>query len=652
MIWLQYLIFGAGLGAMFSLLAAGIVLVYRASGVLNFAHASIGVFATYVNFELLERFEWMPVGVALVIALATGALSAALVQRLVFAPLRAASQVTKLLVSFGVAGVFQGLIGLLWSRLGTPSLNRPLFPIQESIPLAGIRIPHQRVALIAAGVIVTVGLTWLVQRTEFGMKMRALAQNPLAARLAGIDERRIESTTWAISGATAALAGVMLIPFGVLNPLSLMGFQLKALAVALVGGFVSLPAALIGGLGLGTAQELLGGAPSPFNGLAGALSGALVVVLLLARVERFFVSEHEARAIEGEARAFGAGRGTVAIGTARTWAIAFGVVAVVALAVSGFWAFVIARTLVYALLGLSLVVLTGWSGQVSLMPGTFAGVGAALAWVLGAKLGFPFLLVLPLAALGTVPVVAFVGFVALRLRPLYLAVATIALAGLFEETLFRQDWFANGGRPMTVVRPGVLEGDRAFALAVIAVVAALFVFTALIGRSRTGRALWMVRDNAPAAAAAGVNPVKYGLSAFGLSALYAGTAGVLFAYLLETFSSAAFGFLILSLAAFGLSVVGGIRSPIGPAIGAFGFVFLTEVFRSSGSVSDWSTVALGVGLVVVLARDPDGIVGLASRVGSRLRRGGASSGSAATEPVIDLAEAEAADAALTGARHD
>ena len=613
MIWFQHLVFGVGLGAMFALLAAGIVLVYRASGVLNFAHASIGVLAVYVNFELLERYEWMPVGVALLVALAVGAATGVLVQRLVFAPLREASQVTKLLVSFGVAGAIQGVIGLVWSRLGTPSLDRPLFPIQRSFPLAGVRVPYQRLALLLIGVAVTLALTWLVQRTEFGVKVRALAQNPLAARLSGIDDRRVEAGTWALAGASAALAGVMVIPFGVLNPLSLMGFQLKALAVALVGGFVSLPAALLGGIGLGTAQELLAGAPAPINGLSGALAAALVVVLLMIRVERFFVSDQEAKAIEGEERSFSAGLGSVAMGSARSWLIAFAVVAFIGVAVSGFWAFVIARTLVYALLGLSLVVLTGWTGQVSLMPGTFAGVGAALAWVLGTKLGFPFLLVLPLAALATVPICAVVGLVALRLRPLYLAVATIALAGLFEETLFRQDWFANGGRPMTVVRPSFLEGDHAFAIATTAVVAVLFAFTAVLGQTRTGRALWMVRDNARAAAAGGVNPTKYRLLGFGISAVYAGVAGVLFAYLLQTFSSAAFAFLVLSLAAFGLAVVGGIRSPIGPAIGAFGFVFLTEVFRSSGSVSDWSSIALGVGLVVVLARNPDGIVGLVSR---------------------------------------
>jgi branched-chain amino acid transport system permease protein len=264
---------------------------------------------------------------------------------------------------------------------------------------------------------------------------------------------------------------------------------------------------------------------------------------------------------------------------------------------------------VYALLGLSLVVLTGWSGQVSLMPGTFAGVGACLAWVLGARYGYPMPLVLPLAAVATVPICALVAVVALRLRPLYVAVATIAIAGLFEDTLFRQDWFANGGKAMTVVRPHLLHGDRAFAIGVLALATAIFSFVAAVGRAHTGRAFWMTRDNARAAAAGGVNPVKYGLLAFSLSAAIAGFAGALFAYLLGTFNTETFGFLILSLAAFGLVTVGGIRSPLGAAVGAFLFVYVTEVFRSAGSVSDWTSVAVGAGIILVLALAPDGLVG-------------------------------------------
>jgi len=622
-VWVQYLIFGLGLGAMFSLLAAGIVLVYRATGVLNFAHASMGVAATYVNFELLERFAWMPVGVALVLSLVAGALIGLAVRRLAFAPVARASQVTKLLVSFGVAGVIQGLIGLVWARLGPPrTFGKSLLPLNRGLDVVGIRVSYQRLAMLGCGIALTVGLTWLLRRTELGVRIRALAQNPTAARLAGVDERRVERVVWATAGASAALAGVLLSPLATLNPLALMGFQLKALAAALVGGFASLPAALAGGLGLGAAQEVLGGAPPPLNGLSGVLATALVLTLLLLRVERFFVSDQEARAVAGDGAAIQTGTGAVPLGTPRGWLVGFALAAGVSLTFSGFWAFVSAHTLVYALLGLSLVVLTGWTGQVSLMPGTFAGVGAMLAWVLSAKLGYPFLLAFPLAALGTVPVCAVAGFAAMRLRPLYLAVATIALAGLFEETLFQQEWFAHGGRAVSVVRPGLLEGDHAFALFSIAVVGSLYAFTAAFGRTRTGRALRMVRDNPDAAAASGVNPVKYRLVAFAVSAFYAGVAGALFAYLLQTFSSAAFLFLVLSLAAFGLTVVGGVRSPFGPLIGAFAFVFLTEVFRGSGTVSDWSTVALGAGIVLVMAKDPDGIVGLLRRIPLPGRRSG------------------------------
>jgi ABC-type branched-subunit amino acid transport system permease subunit len=441
----------------------------------------------------------------------------------------------------------------------------------------------------------------------------------MAARLAGIDDRRIEMRTWALAGATAAVAGVLVVPFGALNPLALSGFQLKALAAALVGGFASVPAVLVGGLGLGVVQELLVGAPAPFNGMRAVLASVLVLVLLLVRVERFFVSALEARAVEGDERLAPVTGLPPALGTPRRWGVAFAVAGVATLVLSDFWAFVATNTLVFAILGLSLVVLTGWSGQVSLMPGTFAGVGACLAWVLGTKLGYPFALTVPLAALGTVPVCALVGYAALRLRPLYLAIGTVAMAGLFEETLFRQEWFANGGRAMRVARPDFVAGDHAYALLVVAIAGVVFAATAALGRARTGRALRMVRDNDLAASAGGANPVKYRLLAFAISAAYAGLAGALLAFLLGSFSTAAFSFLVLSLSVFGLAIVGGIRSPIGAAAGAFAFVYLTEVFRSSGTVSDWTSVLVGAGMIAVLALSPDGLVGLGQRFLRRSR---------------------------------
>ncbi len=111
--------------------------------------------------------------------------------------------------------------------------------------------------------------------------------------------------------------------------------------------------------------------------------------------------------------------------------------------------------------------------------------------------------------------------------------------------------------------------------------------------------------------------MKYGLLAFSMSAAIAGFAGALFAYLLGTFNTETFGFLILSLAAFGLVTVGGIRSPLGAAVGAFLFVYVTEVFRAAGSVSDWTSVAVGAGIILVLALAPDGLVGAGQWVARR-----------------------------------
>jgi len=617
----QEAILGAALGAVFALLGAGIVLVYRATGVLNFAHASMAMAAGFVNFELIERFDAMPVGVAAVISVLFGAALGVVLHRAVFIRLEGASAVTKVIVSIGVAGILQGIVGWVFTHLGTPTtFGRSLFPVSDGVSVAGAVVPWQRVAVIVMAAGATAGLALLVSRTELGIRIRALAQNPMAARLAGIDDRRVRDLVWGLSGASAALVGVLQMPFGVVSTLTFQGFQLKAFAAALLGGFASLPATLIGGLGLGVVGEIVAGLPDPIGGFAPAIAPLLVLVLLLMRVERFFVSDLEAKAVEGDGRVIGRGLRDPIIGTPRTWWAGAAAVAVATLALSGFWTFVTTRTVIYALLALSLVVLTGWSGQVSLMPGTFAGVGASLTWVLATTLGLPMVLVIPLAGLATIPVCAVVAVAALRLRPLYLAVGTLALAALFEETLFVSSWFANEGRALLVPRPEAIAGDRIFAAVVMLTAGACFAFVAGLARTRTGRALRSVRDNPAAAAAAGLNPVKYRLVAFVLSAFLAGISGSLLAYLLGTFSTELFSFLVLSLTAFGIAAVGGLSSPLGAVIGAFLLVWLTEVFRTSGSINDLTSVGVGVGIVVVMTTSPDGLAGLAARLRDRGRR--------------------------------
>jgi len=618
MLWVQYAIFGLGVGAVFALLAAGIVLVYRATGVLNLAHASIGVLAGFINFTLLNHIPGITVGGALAIALASGALLGIASHWLVFRLVATAPPVVKLMTSFGLAGVVQGAIGLVWSHVATPTTyGHTLLPLNHGLELAGVRIPDQRLAVIALGAATTLALALLVKRTSFGIRLRALAQNPLAARLGGVDDRVIQTAVWAIAGATSALAAVLLLPFGPMNALALSGTQIQAFAAALVGGFVSLPAALIGGLGLGIAEQELTGAPAPYDAFGTALGTVLILVLLLLRIERRFVSDQEARAIEGDGRLFGRGVRLPLSGSPAGWLMGTVLLIVATIPMSGFWAFVTARATLYALLGLSLVVLTGWAGQVSLMPGTFAGVGACLAWVFGAKLGFALPLAVPLAALGTIPVCAVAGIAALRLPALYLAVATLALAQTFDETLFHTQWLANGGARMVALRPSWLAGDHVFGAFVIAVAGVVFAFTAGFARSRTGRALRTVRDNSRAAAAAGINPVKYRLLAFVFSAFTAGLMGALLAYTIGAYTSDEFSFFVLSLSAFGLAMVGGIRSPLGAVVGAFALIAGTEPLRNLATLDDWVTVSIGVGIVLVMVRNPDGLVGAAQKLVQR-----------------------------------
>jgi branched-chain amino acid transport system permease protein len=247
------------------------------------------------------------------------------------------------------------------------------------------------------------------------------------------------------------------------------------------------------------------------------------------------------------------------------------------------WNDVLALALIYALMGLSVVVLTGFVGQLSLMPATFVGIGAFTSGRLVTSLDTPFWGAAPLAALLVVPVALVIGMIALRLKGLYLAIMTLVFANVIEEFLFTREWFIGKEGVVDAPRPhlgGVdFSGDKAYYFLVFVFVALVLLIVHNLSRSRTARAFYAVRDNEDAAQAWGINVAKYKLLAFALSGLIAGFAGALFGHWLESVSPGGqrpqFG-LEFSLTIVFFTIVGGVRSIWGPVIGATAWVVLVR----------------------------------------------------------------------------
>jgi len=284
---------GVFLGAIFALLGIGVVLIYKSSGVLNFAHGSMAMFCTYIYFQMDSWFH-LPVIVSLLIAVACGVVLGAATYLGIFRRMRNAGLLAKVIGALAVAGFLQGAAAFLWRNAS--QVRPPQQFSQRVVHLGSVGLDWQHIGTILITIAAGIGVIALVKYTTFGVALRATAQNRLAAKLLGVKEDRVAALAWGIGGGLAALAGVLIIPTSALTVYSMTGYMVRGFVAAVVGGFVSLPAALIGGFGLGVAQESL--LATSVQSLSSVFAGLAIVVLLLLRVERFFALEQELRALE------------------------------------------------------------------------------------------------------------------------------------------------------------------------------------------------------------------------------------------------------------------------------------------------------------------------------------------------------------------
>jgi branched-chain amino acid transport system permease protein len=276
-------------------------------------------------------------------------------------------------------------------------------------------------------------------------------------------------------------------------------------------------------------------------------------------------------------------------------------------------------------MGLSVVVLTGFVGQLSLMPATFVGIGAFASARLVSDFATPFWGAAPLAALLVVPVALAIGMVALRLRGLYLAIMTLVFANVVEEFLFKQTWFIGSAGSVAAPRPSLagidFGSDKAYYVLVCGALGLILLLISNLSRSRTARACYAVRDNEDAAQAWGINVAKYKLLAFALSGLIAGFAGALYGHWLEQVSAGGqrplFG-LEFSLTIVFFTIVGGVRSIWGPVLGATMWVVLvSRLLAGSPNGANISLSIFGAVVLLTMMYRPAGLIAWA---GDALRR--------------------------------
>ncbi len=619
MTYVNAAIIGVLTGGAYALVAVSITLMFRSTGVLSFAHAAFASVAAYVYADLAGAKEW-PKPLAALIALVLTIAYGLAVERLAIRPVRNGNATTKLIATLGVMAFTIGLLLLIY---GFEPTSAPLLLPDKLIRIGSLGITLQQLAVLIVAAVLAAALGWFLRASRFGTAVRAVAQNSDSARLMGVSLAQVARFNWALGAALAGLTGILVAPLAPVTTVTFTLLLAKALTATLFGGLMSLPLVFFGGLAVGVAESL---SIIRFSAPGSRELVTLVIVVALlvfrknwasdevgvaadvATASRFNLSERF-KPVTSMAR-----RAWATIGPLR-FPIAIAVIAVClyAPATSNYWGFVGARALFYVLEALSLVLLVGWGGQVSLMHGAYVGIGAFTTAYFVETHGLPLEVALLLGGVSGMVLGALVGLPALRLSGLQFAIASLAFSGAATEWLYRRPEF-----PKLLPR-GQLFGldifkDSNLFIAMIPITAVVYLLVWNMRRSSFGPLLLSSRDAPQTVAHFGADPKRTRMSAFLVASFIASLGGGLYGVLLTGFQPFDFS-LMLSISLLLYAVVGGVESLAGPLIAGFFFGVVPQLIqgRSGTSASAWPDVLSGIAVIVLIGVRPAGLASLFKR---------------------------------------
>jgi sulfate-transporting ATPase len=664
---LQFALIGLGTGAIYALAAQGLVLVYRGSGILNFASGAMGMIGAQLFYQLKD-VDGVDYKVALIVGLGVPALIGLAMELGVMRWLRDATGLAKLIATLGL---FTGLIGLGLEVFGSEfRIAISLLPQDTVRPIGDTAIGVDRLWLLALAAILTVVLTLVYRYTKFGLATSAVAENQRATAALGRSPDLIAAVNWFLGGLLAGLAAIMLAPIAGgpgLLVLDLSLLVIPALAAALVGGFTSFIWTFVGAVFIGVLESELGylssqdDLPEVFRtpGIARAVPFLVIIGVLVVR--------GRALPVRGEESAKPPELGTGRVRVVPLVLTLAGVLALVWAVLDASWINALIVSAIVALVCLSLVVLTGFAGQLSLAQFTLAGVAAWMGARLADTQGVSFGVALLVGTLGVIPIGLAVALPALRTRGVNLAVATLGMALALEYLVLRNGnlTLTNDIENTTIASPTLfgIDLDRIrhperYATLIIVVLVIAMLLVANLRRGRAGRRMIAVRTNERAAASLGISVFGAKLFAFAIASAIAGVAGVLFA-----FRSTAVLFDLSygvddSINAVVYAVIGGIGYVIGPIFGSF-FALGGIGGKMFELLGEWIGVDLenifqaigGFLLITILLQDPNGLasnyIQQMRAIGRRLRIGRQSSEPPTPTPLPEVTRERVAPKSFT-----
>jgi branched-chain amino acid transport system permease protein len=679
-------------GAVYALLAMGLVLIYKATRVPNFAYGGMAAFLALFHYNLVSGRRvsfnldvlyvhvhahgtprlsfWAAVPITLAVAAGMGWV----IERMIIRPFAKASMVTLVIVTLALNLL---LTALAEQFFGTKDLvvsnAQAVFSRSSAIRLGGVNFTYERLGVVALVLILSVGVWAFFRFTPTGLAIRATATDRDVASLLGVSARQLSVVSWVSGSVVAAIAGIAMASVVISsNPSVLFLLSIKGFVAAIVGGLISFPIGVAAGFGIGIGEEfvrqvILPHHQSLFTGAPEVLTLGAVIIVLALRPKWIFkgIRDDEDTGITGRAggsefflarwidpvEAYRLARAALPLTSApvrrtarflkRAVPIALGLFALVFpfLPLPHFWTLPANLTLIYLLVLLSFVVLVGWLGQISVAQGAFVAVGGGGVALCVNTLHLPFPLPIIGGVLLSIPVSVLVGLPALRLRGLHLAVATLAFGLAAERAILPHFTGAVAVRP-----PSYLRSDTRLYYLFLGLTVAAFILAFRMSRTRVGRSFVAIRDSETVATAYGIRPVRTKLTGFAVSGAIAALAGGMLTYQLGLVNTN-YGSVTFSIQWLANAVVSGITSVFGPIIGALLFGLYPELTKSAVAASNISHIPeifSAVLLIVIMAINPEGLASMGRFVRSRAS---AHTGDA------DSADLEAIEAAATAEEH-
>jgi branched-chain amino acid transport system permease protein len=613
----RFIVAGLSLGSLYGLSGAGLVVLYRESGVLNLAYGAIGALVAFTSWDLLDR-GW-PEPLVWLIAILLGTVVSVLYGLLLAPRLAFRNTVERMIGTLGLALLLLGFVSWYWESRERRSLS--LATDEWAVELFDVRVSATRMVAAALALAVTGGITYWLKRSKLGLHMRAVANDRELSSLLGVSVISVEVKAWAMTGAIAGLAGLLLGSLTQLDPAILTFLVIPSAAAAVVGRLSSLWMTLVGGLVIGLAESLA----TPIESLTRYRSAApfiVAIVAILAMQRRRILKIYQDHAevarstIPAPVSGWrGVSRVQLALSVAALAAYAF----LVPTALSTFWLSVLISASIFSIAAVGLAIPYGSLGLVSLAQVGLVAVGGWVTLRVGINDTIPFEVAVLIGGIGAAAFGVVVGLPALRMRGLYLALVTLMLAGAVQ-VLLTAGGFPNGGsgfwgrvsggdeQPSLLERPGYASSDVAYFRLVVVVLGLALAVAAVHARMRPGRAWALIRTSDAAAFSAGVNVTLFKIWAFALAGFLAGIGGGLLAGVagqlrIQTFPAAE------SILLFALVVASGPRLLAGAVVAGLLYRAVPARLTQWDLNADLALVVFGLALFHALVTAPDGIVG-------------------------------------------